>query len=159
SVTPAPAAGPPAGAPAKPGVTLDWLAHTAVPLDGLGTVHRGGTTDVPGAQAYFDQGLRPLYAFNHDRAARSFAKAAALDPKCAMCFWGAALALGPNYNAPMMPGRFGMAWSALQGAMANAARGTPVEKALIGALARRYPGPEPVSPAGMKPFSEAYAAA
>ena len=71
-----------------------WVMHT-----------RTVTTARSEAQAYFDQGLRLTYGFNHDEAARSFAKAAALDPTCAMCFWGVALTLGPNYNVPMLPDR------------------------------------------------------
>jgi hypothetical protein len=105
-------------APARP-VTLEWLAETAILFDNLGTHHREVTTRSPDAQAYFDQGLRLLYAFNHDEAVRSFAKAAALDPACAMCFWGASIGLGPNYNTPMLPERSKMAWEALQKAVAT----------------------------------------
>jgi hypothetical protein len=39
-----------------------------------------------------------LYGFNHEEAVRSFKQAAALDPQLAMAHWGAALALGSNYN-------------------------------------------------------------
>lgn len=46
--------------------------------------------------------MRFLWAFNHDEATRSFAKAAELDPQCAMCYWGISLTVGPNYNPPMM---------------------------------------------------------
>lgn len=128
-------------------------------FDGLGDHHRSVTTRSPEAQRYFDQGLRLTYAFNHDEATRSFAKAAELDPACAMCFWGAALTLGPNYNVPMLPDRSRTAWEALQRARALAPRATPVEQALIGALASRYKGPQPLDPQAMRPFSEAYASA
>jgi tetratricopeptide (TPR) repeat protein len=128
-------------------------------LPDLGTLHRRVTTKSKEAQAYFDQGLRLTYAFNHDEATRSYAKAAALDPECGMCFWGAALTLGPNYNVPMLPERSVMAWEALQRAVAAAPRGTPVEQALIAALAKRHKGPEPLDPPAMAPYSEAYAAA
>jgi hypothetical protein len=57
----------------------------------------------PIARKYFDQGLRLVYAFNHDEAIRAFQAAQKLDPSCAMCFWGEALALGPNINLPMDP--------------------------------------------------------
>ena len=149
---------------ARPGeaaspITLAWLARTAVLLPDLGTHHRRVTTRSPEAQTYFDQGLRLLYAFNHDEATRSFAKAAALDTECAMCFWGASITLGPNYNVPMLPERSVMAWEALQRAIAAAPKGTPVERALIAALAKRYKGPEPVDAAAMRPYTEAYAAA
>lgn len=144
-------------APGK--VTLGWLAETAILLDDLGSLHRDVTTQSADAQRYFDQGLRLLYAFNHDEATRSFARAAALDPKCAMCFWGASLTLGPNYNVPMLPERSEMAWEALQKAIANAPQARPVEQALIGALARRYGGPAYRDPAAQQPYTEAYAEA
>ena len=67
-------------------------------LDGLGHLHHAITTSSPQAQRYFDQGLTLVYAFNHEEAARSFRYAAQLDPKCAMAYWGVALAVGPNYN-------------------------------------------------------------
>jgi len=83
---------------AGPPTTLAQWAAGAQLFDGLGDFHRGITTQSPEAQAYFDQGMRFLWAFNHDEASRSFARAAQLDPGCAMCFWGVALTIGPNYN-------------------------------------------------------------
>lgn len=70
-------------------------------LGGLGTWHRRIATRVPLAQRYFDQGLRLYYAFNHAESVRAFREAQRLDPSCAMCAWGEAMALGPNINAPM----------------------------------------------------------
>ncbi len=68
-----------------------------VPLfDNLGTHHHAVTTHSPLAQRYFDQGLRLIYAFNHDEAVRAFKEAARLDPNCAMAYWGIGVALGPN---------------------------------------------------------------
>jgi tetratricopeptide (TPR) repeat protein len=67
-------------------------------LDGLGHLQHAITTSSPQAQRYFDQGLTLVYGFNHAEAARSFRYAAKLDPTCAMCYWGVALAVGPNYN-------------------------------------------------------------
>jgi tetratricopeptide (TPR) repeat protein len=149
-----------AGAPSSVRTPLvDKWAEGAQRFDGLGPLHREVTTGSAEAQAYFDQGLRLLYGFNHDEAARSFARAAQLDPTCASCFWGVALTMGPNYNVPMLPDRAAVAWEALERARALAPSATPVEQALIGALAKRYPGPEPVPPKAMKPFNEAYAAA
>lgn len=140
--------------------TLASLAEGAKLLDGLGTHHRPVTTRSKEAQAYFDQGLRLAYGFNHDEAARSFARAAQFDPTCAMCFWGVALVLGPNYNVPIMiPEGAAAAWESLQRAVALAPKASPVEQALIGALSKRYGGPEPRDPVAMKPFNEAYAAA
>lgn len=148
----------PPTAPAQ-GSKVASLAEGAQLFDNLGNYHYPVTTNSKEAQAYFDQGLRFVYGFNHDEAARSFAKAAQLDPSCAMCFWGAALVLGPNYNVPMLPDRAAAAWEGVQRAQALASKATPVEQALIGALARRYGGPEPRDPKAMQPFNEAYAAA
>ena len=61
------------------------------------------TTAVPRAQRFFDQGLRLLYAFNHEESRRAFKEAARLDPALAMAYWGQALTLAPNLNAPMTP--------------------------------------------------------
>ena len=137
--------------------TLEGLAEGAILFDDLGEHHREITTRSPEAQAFFDQGLRLTYGFNHDEAARAFARAGELDPQCAMCFWGAAYVLGPNYNVPMLPDRAAAAWDALQRARAAAPRATPVEQALIEALARRYAGPEYLEPEAMQPHVEAYA--
>src|SRR5262245_54487238 len=65
---------------------------------GLGDYHFAITTTSPEAQTYFDQGIRLLYGFNHDEAARYFRRAAELDPQAAMPYWGLALSIGPNYN-------------------------------------------------------------
>ena len=81
------------GPPAPPSTLSGW-AQGAKLYDGLGTFHRKITTRSPEAQRYFDQGMRFVWAFNHDEATRSFAKAAELDPKCGACFWGVALTLG-----------------------------------------------------------------
>ena len=74
----------------------------------------------------FDQGLTWLYAFNHDEAIRSFLRAAELDPKCAMAWWGVAYCEGPNYNDYVMTDdRSKAAWYALQNAVGSQrARGT-----------------------------------
>src|SRR5689334_22493489 len=78
------------------------FADTEPPLwSGLGSVAYKITTANERAQAYFDQGMRLTYAFNHGEAQRAFRMAQKLDPECAMCFWGEALVLGPNINLPM----------------------------------------------------------
>ncbi len=84
--------------------------------DNLGTLHVPVTTKNPKAQAYFDQGMRLTFAFNHAEAARAFRAAQALDPGCAMCYWGEALVLGPNINAPMFPEAVAPAVQAAAGA-------------------------------------------
>jgi tetratricopeptide (TPR) repeat protein len=109
-----------------------------VPLyDNLGDFHRKVTAS-PIAQRYFDQGLRLHYAFNHPEAIRAFQEAARRDPRCAMCWWGVALALGPNINAPMDTAAVAPAWTAITKAKQLARNTTPTERALIDALAKRY---------------------
>src|SRR5437763_743498 len=77
-----------------------------------------------------------------------------------MCYWGVSLTVGPNYNLPMMAQpRAAVAWEALQRAEQQAAAATPVERALIGALASRYKGPEPLDPGNEGPVLVAYAQA
>ncbi len=140
--------------------TLEQWAEGAQLFDGLGNFHRGVTTSSKEAQAYFDQGMRLLWAFNHDESSRSFARAAQLDPTCAMCFWGVALTVGPNYNLPMMAERRAkVAWQALQQAKANASRTAPVEQAMIAALGARYPDAKPLDPSNEGPVLSAYAKA
>ncbi len=135
----------------------DW-ARGARLYDGLGDFHRDVTTSSPEAQKFFDQGMRYLWSFNHDESTRSFAKAAELDPHCAMCFWGVALTVGPNYNLPLMAEpRAKVAWEALEQAKQQASRATAVEQALIGALAKRYDGPRPLDPSNEGPVLTAYA--
>jgi tetratricopeptide (TPR) repeat protein len=107
-------------------------------LAGLGTLHVPVTTSVPRAQRFFDQGMRLLYAFNHTEAIRAFREAARLDPGLAMAYWGQALALGPNLNAPMTPENGRLAYAAVQQAMETRAHSSSRERALIKALAARY---------------------
>jgi tetratricopeptide (TPR) repeat protein len=107
-------------------------------LAGLGDHHREVTTTSPEAQRYFDQGLALIYGFNHDAAVRSFDYALVLDPSCAMCAWGKATALGPNINLPLGPDVAPAAYAAAQQARRLGAGATPVEQALIDAVAARY---------------------
>jgi tetratricopeptide (TPR) repeat protein len=139
--------------------SISELAQGALILEDLGDYHYPISTRDDQAQQYFDQGLRLTYGFNHDEAARSYARAAVLDANCAMCFWGVALVLGPNYNVPMLADRAPLAWEALRRAKSLSGSATPTEQALIEALSKRYKGPEPVSPEAMQPWNEAYAAA
>ena len=142
---------------APPATVADW-ARGAKLFPGLGAFHRPITSSSIDAQQYFDQGMRLLWAFNHDEATRSFAKAALLDPSCAMCEWGVALTVGPNYNLPVMAeARAKVAWEALGLAKQHASAGTWVEQALIAALAKRYRGPQPLDPSNSAPVLTAYA--
>ena len=110
-----------------------------VPLyTNLGSHHRTISTKVPAAQQYFDQGLRLVYGFNHAEAIRAFQHAAELDPTCAMCYWGIALAYGPHVNAPMDAPSGVAAYAALQKARALISSATPAERAYIEAVTQRY---------------------
>jgi hypothetical protein len=111
----------------------------------LGSHHKGISTKVPAAQQYFDQGLRLVYGFNHAEAIRSFTRAAELDPACAMCYWGIALAYGPHVNAPMDAASGVAAYAAVQKARSLQSHATAPERAYIEALAQRYEVDPPVN--------------
>jgi tetratricopeptide (TPR) repeat protein len=96
------------------------------------------STQNPKVQNYFNQGLRLSFGFNHAEAQRAFQAAQKLDPRCAMCFWGEALVLGPNINVPMMPEANAPALAALAKAVALKTSATEREQALIAALEKRY---------------------
>jgi tetratricopeptide (TPR) repeat protein len=151
-VPPAPSA---STAPAAPAPEADTIVGATL-LEGLGNHHFAVTTGKPEAQRWFDQGLMLAYGFNHDAAERSFLRATQIDPQCAMCWWGAALVLGPHVNAAMDPANNDHAWSRLQKAVNLASKATPREQGYITALTSRYaekPGED------RKPLDTAYAAA
>jgi tetratricopeptide (TPR) repeat protein len=110
-----------------------------IPLyDGLGKVDFPITTANPVAQRYFNQGMGFAYGFNHAAAIASFRAAQRLDPACAMCWYGEALAHGPNINAPITPDANALALKAVARAAELSGKVTPAERALIMALAKRY---------------------
>jgi tetratricopeptide (TPR) repeat protein len=113
--------------------------HAVTLVTGLGDLHHPVSTQNPQAQQFFDQGLRFIYAFNHDEAARSFQHAAELDPKLAMAYWGFAEAVGPNYNDPADPDRYKKAHDAVQKGVDLSADASPSEQAYINAMAKRFP--------------------
>jgi tetratricopeptide (TPR) repeat protein len=92
------------------------------------------------AQLFMNQGLNLSYAFNHAEAGRAYREAERLDPNLAIAFWGEALALGPNINAPMDPAAEPKALEAIGKAIALKAKASPSEQALIDALKFRYTG-------------------
>jgi tetratricopeptide (TPR) repeat protein len=106
---------------------------------GIGDAHHPVSTHNPQAQQFFDQGLRFIYDFNHDEAARSFQHAAELDSKLAMAHWGVAEAVGPNYNDPADPERYQRAHDAVQKAMDLSASASESDQAYIQAMAKRFP--------------------
>lgn len=107
-------------------------------FEGLGNLHYPITTPDKTVQRYFDQGLMLAYGFNHAEAARSFFQATRIDSTCAMAHWGFSYVLGPNYNAGMEPDNYQRAYQAVQKAIRFSGNCTVKEKALIGALAKRY---------------------
>lgn len=125
-------------------------------LEGLGNYDFPVTTSKPDAQRWFNQGLMLTFGFNHDAAERSFLKATEIDPECAMCWWGAALVLGPHVNSGMEPANNAKAWSRAQRAKVLAPKASEREQAFIDALDARY---AEVPPADRRPLDEAYAEA
>ncbi|MEM7101282.1 MAG: hypothetical protein AAF541_23685 [Pseudomonadota bacterium] len=107
-------------------------------LEGIGPLHFPISTSVPLAQKYFDQAMTLSFGFNHAEAVRSFKEAARLDATCGMCWAGAALALGPNINAPMGEAAISPAWDAVQQALALRDFENEKERAYIDAIATRY---------------------
>lgn len=125
-------------------------------LSGLGEWHHAVTTTSAEAQRYFDQGLRLVYAFNHDEAVRSFERTVQLDSSCALCYWGVAYALGPNINLPMEARAEARALAAIREAASLTTGATPLERALIDAMLQRYGEP---AGADREARDSAYAAA
>lgn len=146
---------------------IDWMVlafvaaaqttPTELPMEGLGTHRRHISSTSAEAQLKFNQGLAFLYGFNHAEAIRLFEQAAEHDPEHPMPYWGIAVANGPNINYPIVDeARAQAAWAAVTKAQAVASLGTPVEQALVAAVAKRYANPQPLD---RKPLDEAYAAA
>lgn len=107
-------------------------------FSGLEGIHFQISTTNAEAQKYFNQGLMLSFGFNHAEAARSFFEAARLDSSCAICWWGFAYVLGPNYNGGMEKDNIQRAFDAVQKAKALSASCTQKEKDLIEALSSRY---------------------
>jgi tetratricopeptide (TPR) repeat protein len=120
--------------PAAPGTPI------APRLQNLGVHTFRVSTKVDRAQAFINQGVNLAFGFNHAEAARAFAEAARLDPNLAMAYWGHALVLGPNINAPMNPEDEPKAYELAQKAVSLKSKATPRERAYIDAVAVRYTG-------------------
>lgn len=126
-------------------------------LPGLGQhQHPVSTTNRP-AQDFFNQGIRLIYAFNHDEAERSFRKAAELDDNLAMAHWGIAFTLGANINFPAIPERQRRAYEAIQLALARLEHASERERGYIHALAKRYPANADAAPEVVLEYARAYA--
>lgn len=122
--------------------TAYGVGGTAQLFPSMGDYGRTVTTQSGLAQHYFDQGMKWMFGFNHDEAVRAFNRAAEIDTRCAMAWWGVAYAQGPNYNGlNMNRARQDAAWEATQKAIAQLDDETPVEQALVRALLVRYQDP------------------
>ena len=144
----------------EPAAGNDLATRAGAPLfDGMGNHEHPITTKDPDAQLYFNQGLVIDFAFNHAESARSFRAAQTLDSECAMCYWGEALALGPNINVTsngkvvMSDDERTSAFAAVQKAVALRDTVSEAERDYIDALAIRYNG-DPTTP--REPMDEAY---
>jgi tetratricopeptide (TPR) repeat protein len=89
------------------------------------------------ARAYFEQGYRLGWGFNHAEAARAFRAAQEADPNCVMCLWGEAWVLGPHINYPLEADANARALAALEQAKRLTSEGE-LQSALIDALSQRY---------------------
>ncbi len=128
-------------------VTQTLAQRAGAPLfTGMGSVHMSITTRNTDAQRYFNQGMVLAFGFNHAESIRSFRAAQTLDPDCAMCFWGEALATGPNINvtnngkAVMTSDERVSARAAIDRALTLVGGVSPKERSWILALDKRYDG-------------------
>lgn len=110
-------------------------------FDNLGSIDFPITTKNPDAKRFFEQGQILYYGFEWGEAIRSFKEATRLDPQCAMCYWGLALALASKMNAPMSGKEYQEAREAIQKANSLTNSITPSERAYIEALVLRFKHP------------------
>lgn len=67
-------------------------------MEGMAKIRFPVTTKSPEAQKFIEQGICQLHGFWYFESERSFRQAAALDPDCAMAYWGMALSNMDNPN-------------------------------------------------------------
>jgi tetratricopeptide (TPR) repeat protein len=118
---------------------VDTTKQMSPLFNNLGNLHFSISTKNERAQAFFDQGLKLSYAFNHAEAHRSFMEASRLDPNSAMTYWGQAFTLGPNINDPIPTEERKIKINeALTKAKQLASKASLKEQILIEALSARY---------------------
>ena len=138
------------------------MSATTEPYYDLGSYHRRVDTPEPAAQTWFDRGMVWAYAFNHEEAVRCFERALELDPDLAIARWGIAYSVGPNYNKAWEafdPVDLAASLARAHAELGRAARGhaSAVERALIGALATRFPTTDPQDAEALEAGHAAYA--
>ncbi|MFK7868265.1 MAG: hypothetical protein AB8B58_03375 [Roseobacter sp.] len=127
----------------------------------LGTYSRPASEKAE-AQLWFDRGLVWLFAYNHEEAIVCFDHALAADAGCALAHWGIAYAIGPNYNKPwevFTPEEKAPALARAHASLSTglAAAQDPVARALLEALALRYPTDPAIE--DYQPFNDGFSAA
>ena len=121
-------------------IDVDAIVNEPIALlpEALGDFTHPISSEIPQAQAYFDQGFQLMYAFAKGEAIRSFRAAWNADPNCAICYWGEAWSWGSYLNVAMTEAESPHAWQALKMALGLRESASPKEQALIDALAFRY---------------------
>ena len=142
-------------APSPPDTLAGW-AKGAELFDGLGNFHRKIATRSPSPRNILTRECGSSGRSTMTRRHGPSRKRQDRSPLRQLLL-GRRPTLGPNYNMPMMSSpRARVGWQAVRKAEANARRATPVERALIAAVARRYRGAGEVDPSNSKPLLTAY---
>ncbi len=130
----------------------------------LGSFSRPIAGNSSEAQTWFDRGLVWMYGFNHEEAIACFERVLVADPACVLARWGIAHAIGPNYNKGWeffspdeRVAALSRAHQALADANAHCATAMPMERAMLDALAHRFPTDPTIEDYG--PWNDAFATA
>ena len=83
---------PPAGHSMHGEVFNEGPRQAAHLMGNTGNINLPVTSSVPQVQEFINQGIGQLHGFWYFESERSFRQAAALDPDCAMAYWGMAMA-------------------------------------------------------------------
>lgn len=134
------------------GINLICGAETAIEAaaaangrirDGVGTSTFQADTTSAEAQAWFTYGINAYHGFLHAETKQALAKAAALDPSCALCVWAEALSLGSTLNYQVTPEQTAAALAVANRAAKVVKPGDERTAALVAALQLRY---QPTAP-------------
>jgi tetratricopeptide (TPR) repeat protein len=128
----------------------------------LGTFTRRLDDTPAEAQMWFDRGLTWQYGFNHEEAIACYERMLDVMPSSVMARWGIAHCLGPNYNRSwevIGPDARFAALTRAHGLLAEARYlpATQVERALLDALAYRFPTSPEIADYG--PWHDGFASA